>query len=1714
MLKRLFFIALLFIPCAGMMKAVGNRNLLSLQSNISKGNSLNVESGQTNGIVVSESGDGFPVVNGENTATIVVDDNEKEVVHTVAKALASDIFLVTNAKVAISSNFSESNNIVVGTIGKSKYIQQLIDKGLISAAAVEGKWETFCLTNVIVDGKKTLVIYGSDPRGTSFGMFELSRAMGVTPYVWWADVTPAHKDNLFVATNGNVVGPPSVKYRGLFINDEDWGLKPWAAKNMDKDVKDIGPKTYEKVCELLLRLKGNYLWPAMHPCTKAFWYYKENPVVARRYDIVLGSSHCEPLLRNNVDEWKNNFTSEYGHAPGSWNWATNKAEVMQYWTDRVAESKNNDAIYTIGMRGIHDSGMPGYKTDKDKQAALKDVIKEQRNILSTQLGKDASLVPQLFCPYKEALTLYRMGLDMPDDVTLLWPDDNFGYIRQLSNPNEQKRIGGGGVYYHFSYWGVPYDHLWLSSVSPTLTSFELNKAYNTNDKNIWIFNVGDIKPQEAELQFAMDLAWDVEKWSPEKAYSYTQYWAEEYFGSDLATDIANVKNEYYRLAAAGKPEHVHAISYTRREVEKRLNDYIKLEQNTEALLGRIPSRLYNAFWEMVYYPILGAANINKKVLYAKMSYFAASDGNKSGIKEYSTKSLQAYEKIVSLTNRYNKEIADGKWDGIMDYAPRGLKYFYEASVATESSASQNPIKASETPVVTINASDYTKCGNSNNIKSIQGLGISDNSVSVLPLNMTAYSQQDITSAPWVEYEVPINKGNNTITVKCLPTFPLYQGYKLRFATQLGSATPIFHDITMEAEKQPWSTNVVTGYSAATISYNSATQETVTLRVFLADPGITISEIEVNQAAINELDVLVNPGFEYKAEGVLNNGVVTRGDPWGWKRVGTLKGNSWGISSDATNFEGKSICWYNSTPMPKEFELYQIASDIKPGKYIVRCKLGVFEGTATNQRLFANNNVQYYGKESDYNKNIVDGENATFAGHSWGIKGGSKGELKEMLVHVTINEGETLKVGIRSSNKLSNGAQAKDNAGWFKVDDFRIEPDKEDGSGVVKDPNDYTDKIVNSDFEYQKEGVVNDGNTFRGTPWGWKHEGNILGNSYGINNDGTGIEGKNLCWYNSFPMPESFCLSQKLTNLPPGHYTVSCKLACNKGAITNQRLFANNYVQYFGNEADYSLNLSDNELPSWAGWTPADNLLKPMSLDLYLFPGEDLILGIRSGNQYGDGTRELKNNAGWFKVDHFELYYHGNEISDFVSHVEDLLTSARKLNSYVMDTNIKQQLENSIISGEKCNRQDIESLHSCTSALISCMAKARLSSAQYAKIDKLLNDAVIRVGELKTPYDNETFNAEIDAIRDAYSNGKLDFSNDYQAIVDGLVNNAIISSVVITGDATFLIKNPNIDATTKDGWLRENNSAKGYSEKPDAIQSDVHNGYGISHWRGSAIKDSKLIYQTIESLPKGHYRLTAYAAATVWNDGDGNANKPGVYVFANDSKTEVTTAKYGEYSVDFELNEAGSVTLGLMAQGNQGNNWCFLSDVKLLYLDKQIQYSLGNSGYGTLILPYDAVLPSGVKAYTCKSLNGDVVVTEQQTSIPANTPLLIKGVPGNYTFTGVSQATEKSYTSGLLTGELEATKVTNGYVLQEQDGAVAFYRVEADKPINVPAYRCYLTVPSASKYLSIDFENATGISNLNLGGKTNVVYDLSGRRIDGKLQGHRRIVIVNNKKVVK
>jgi len=1016
------------------------------------------------GMVISETGSSgsFPLVSGNVPAALIVDTNDAEVVKIAAQAFSGDIKLLTGATPTIQSTINNTPPVIIGTLSKSALIDQLAASGKINKSRLEGKWETFCIVvvdNPVPNASKALVVAGSDPRGTAFGVFELSRMMGVSPWIWWADVIPETRSAIYVSGD-EVFGPPSVKYRGIFINDEDWGMQPWAANKMDTEINggkgDIGPKTYEHIFELMLRTKSNYLWPAMHACTKAFWYYKENVEVARRYSIVMGSSHCEPMLRNNEDEWRSNFSLEYpGVTRGDWNWKTNSTVIKNYWIDRVKESVNNDAVYTLGMRGVHDTQMLGYNNDDERAAALKQIIAAQRDILETYLQKSKETIPQLFCPYKEALQHYNKGIDLPGDVTLLWPDDNHGYMRQLSTPAEQLRNGGGGVYYHYSYRGIPRDYLWLSGTSPALVSFEMHKAYALNAKRIWIFNVGDLKQAEFEYQFSMDLAWNINAWQPAESLDYTTFWAKEIFGENFAGPISTIKKEYLRLATAGKPELVGLVNYTTKEMEQRIADYKALVTQSKIIEAQLPERLQAAYFQLIGYPVEGAASMNEKVLGAALSFKYAAQRNNEKALDIAEKAQAAYRNIPVLTRKYNKEISDGKWDGMMDWAPDGFRFFYEPNTITEGQLDDYNAIPAETPdhVTSISASQYkTKNNAGKTIETIEGLGVSFSSVTVWPLDMASYTSHDITTAPSVEYEIPLKKGSNKIIVKCLPTFPLYTGLNLRYAISLDGKIPEFVDIACVAESSKWRTNVVRGFSSGEHVYHSDADKNILVKIYFSDPGLVLSAIEVSNSNVSPLTgKIVNSDFEYDEEGNPLTG-LRRGDPYGWERKGDLKSNSWGTNQDASNYHGGNACWYSSSPMPSNFELSQTIKNLPAGEYIVRCLLAVPENRMTTQRLFANNHVQYYGKESDYVSNLASGEINTFAGHTpdAGSENGSLIKLKDMALKFILSEGDNLTIGIRSDNKKSDGTVVNNNSsGWFKVDHFRLECLREMSISTIK-----------------------------------------------------------------------------------------------------------------------------------------------------------------------------------------------------------------------------------------------------------------------------------------------------------------------------------------------------------------------------------------------------------------------------------------------------------------------------------------------------------------------------------------------------------------------------------------------------------------------------------------------------------------------------------------
>lgn len=774
----------------------------------------------------------FQIVHEHKSVPILFDQKDAEVVGVSAKALAKDIEQITGTLPALETSLKPDRNalILIGTIGSSEPIDHLMKTGKISKERIEGKWESFLIQ--VVDNpfpgvEKSLVIAGSDPRGTAFGVFEISKRLGVSPWVWWADVKPAHQDELLVVLDDDVVmGPPSVKFRGIFLNDEDWGLHPWAKKNMDMDIEDIGPNTYAQIFELMLRLKANYIWPAMHPCTKAFFYYPENADVAKRYSMVLGSSHCEPMLRNNVDEWSNNFEGEYHKKPGPWRYDTNRDEIERYWEDRVIQSTEVDAIYTVGMRGIHDGSMPGPTTLEGKVELLSQVIADQRSLLSKHLSKKASEIAQIFCPYKEALELYKSGTKVPEDVTIVWADDNHGYIRKLSNPEEQKRSGRSGVYYHISYWGPPEDYLWLSSTAPSLISYELSKAYAYGADRLWVINVGDIKPAELETEFAMDLAWDVNAWSPERAHEYVAQWAARTFGNAFSKEIAEIKAVYYRLAAAGKPEHMNRVPFSIEEMENRLATYQEIAHKAEALKERMPARLQDAYFQLILYPVLAASKMNEKILYARMGR--------------GDKALHAYEEIVALTETYNKEIADGKWDGMMSMHPRDREVFNKPTVLDSEAAKTSALP--EPPLKTVSVTELQF--DPQELHLVPGLGVSGVSLTRKEFDGPSYQEADISNAPTASGRVELPKGLYQIKLLCVPTHAIHEGRGLRMAITINGGDRQLVDVNTPSRTDTWGENVIRGYSSAETLFDLKEDGSITIQIALLDPGLALSEIAI------------------------------------------------------------------------------------------------------------------------------------------------------------------------------------------------------------------------------------------------------------------------------------------------------------------------------------------------------------------------------------------------------------------------------------------------------------------------------------------------------------------------------------------------------------------------------------------------------------------------------------------------------------------------------------------------------------------------------------------------------------------------------------------------------------------------------------------------------------------------------------------------------
>jgi hypothetical protein len=612
----------------------------------------------------------FPIAAPQKATPIYVDAGDHWLVQKAAALLQTDIEKVTGQRpdTAHSLAAAPANIIIIGSLDQSPLLKQLVQAKKIKTDSITGKWEAFqiqVISNPYPGVTKALVIAGSDKRGTAFGVFELSKQLGVSPWYWWADVPVKRSTACWYNSAIKQYQAPGITYRGIFLNDEAPALSGWSKATFG----GFNHLFYEKVFELLLRLKANYLWPAM-------WgnaFYDDdtlNPVVADRYGIVIGTSHHEPMLRAHV-EWR-----RYG--TGKWNYDSNELKLKEFWSAGIRRMRNYESIVTVGMRGDGDEPM----SEKSNIALLEKIVADQRKILSNITKKDASATPQLWALYKEVQDYYDKGMRVPDDITLLLCDDNWGNIRKLPKRNAPVRAGGYGIYYHFDYVGGPRNYKWLNTNTISRTWEQMHLAYEYGVNRIWIVNVGDLKPMELPISFFLDHAWAPQDYTTDRSRKYTEEWAAQQFGSKYAKEIAQLLVRYTQYNSRRKPELLAPDTYSLinyQEAEKVVQDYNALVSKAEVISKVLPANAKDAFYQLVLFPIKACANLNELYVTTGKNHLYATQGRAS-TNEMAARVQELYNADSLLTIQYNRELASGKWNHMMDQTHIGYTYWQQPPV--------------------------------------------------------------------------------------------------------------------------------------------------------------------------------------------------------------------------------------------------------------------------------------------------------------------------------------------------------------------------------------------------------------------------------------------------------------------------------------------------------------------------------------------------------------------------------------------------------------------------------------------------------------------------------------------------------------------------------------------------------------------------------------------------------------------------------------------------------------------------------------------------------------------------------------------------------------------------------------------------------------------------------------------------------------------------
>ena len=798
-------------------------------------------------------------------AAIVVDAQEDTLIKMAASLLQHDIEMVTGKTVPLSgSREGYKSLILIGTFGRSALLRKMQAAGKITDK-VGSRWEAYQI-QAVQPGEgleQALVIAGSDKRGTAYGVFELSKQVGVSPWYWWADVPVKRKAALWVQSNVNLLEAPGVQYRGIFINDEAPAFSGWTKEKFG----GVNHRVYEKVFELLLRLKANYLWPAMWG--NAFNDDDPlNPVLADQWGIVMGTTHHEPMLRAQ-QEWK-----RYGK--GAWNYDSNAAVLQAFWKKGIQNMGTHESIVTVGMRG--DGDMP--MAQGTAISLLEKIVADQRNIIREVTGKPAAQTPQLWALYKEVQDYYDKGMRVPDDVTLLLCDDNWGNLRKLPRLTDKPRTGGYGIYYHFDYVGGPRNYKWINTNNIARVWEQMHLAYEYGVNKIWIVNVGDLKPMEFPISFFLDYAWNPRKWNEDNLRLYYTQWAGEQFGTKHAKEIGEIIRLYSQYSARRKPELLDADTYSFAiydEVTTVAKEYNLLLMQAKRINALLPARYKDAYFELVLHPVKALANLQEMYMNVALNKYNAAK-NVSLANGYADKVKQLYLNDSLISVEYHS-IQNGKWNHLMDQTHIGYTYWQQPPVNKMPEVKYIPVPEDSTMnaeimqdttlissgaeykipfnkaknvfyesrhTVSMEAPNWTKVFHSSQVrwKVIPGIGRTGSGISTFPVTV---STQLSATSPHVEYEFYCSDtGKAQVQLYFSPSLNFHQDEGLKYAVSIDDEPPqvfsLNRDDTNNRIWEQWvANNIILKESTHTID---ATKQHV-LKYWMISPAIVLQKLVVD-----------------------------------------------------------------------------------------------------------------------------------------------------------------------------------------------------------------------------------------------------------------------------------------------------------------------------------------------------------------------------------------------------------------------------------------------------------------------------------------------------------------------------------------------------------------------------------------------------------------------------------------------------------------------------------------------------------------------------------------------------------------------------------------------------------------------------------------------------------------------------------------------------